>query len=105
MDKVDFDHELGEAAGGNRIYPSKEDLVRCQPCTAECGVVKVEVRLLKVIQEENFQPDKVVKPKEITPESLRQRRLERAARNLSNFSEAELAQIMQLIKDNQSHNI
>ncbi len=49
MDKVDFDEELGNASGGNRVYPSVENLQRQQPCSKECGIVKVEVKLLEVV--------------------------------------------------------
>ena len=34
MCQVDWDYELGEAAGGNRIFASQEDLKRCRKCTA-----------------------------------------------------------------------
>ena len=54
MDKVDFDEELGNALGGNKIYPSEEDLRHQKPCTKQCGVVKVEVRAVEVIQESDF---------------------------------------------------
>ena len=55
MCKTDFDFELGLAAGGNQVYSSIEDLKRCRPCVEGCGIVKVEVRLLEVIQPENFE--------------------------------------------------
>lgn len=51
MDKTDFDHELGNALGGNEIYRSIEDLKRHKRCATECGIVKVEVTLLEVVQE------------------------------------------------------
>ena len=54
MDKVDFDYELGEASGGNRVYASEADLRKRQPCTKECGVVQVEVALKKVVQQSDF---------------------------------------------------
>lgn len=60
MCKVDWDHELGEALGGNTIYPSQADLIANKKCTDECGIVEVEIRLKKVIQESDFsiKPDK-----------------------------------------------
>lgn len=51
MCKTDFDHELGQAAGGNQIYPSIQDLKRNRRCADECGIVKVEIRFLDVEQE------------------------------------------------------
>lgn len=32
MDATDFDHELGRALGGNRVYPDREDLIKHHPC-------------------------------------------------------------------------
>lgn len=49
MDKVDWDYEVGAAMGGNRVYPSIEDLKRYQPCCEDCGIVEVEMRLKQVI--------------------------------------------------------
>lgn len=54
MDKVDFDYEVGKAKGGNRVFPSQEDLEKHMPCTKECGVVEVEIRLKRVIRESEF---------------------------------------------------
>jgi hypothetical protein len=60
MCKVDWDHELGEALGGNIIYPSQADLVANKKCTDQCGMVEVEIRLKRVIKESDFsiKPDK-----------------------------------------------
>ena len=55
MCKVDFDHELGDAAGGIRVYPSVEDLQRCKKCCQEdggCGIVEVEVTVTKVVRKD-----------------------------------------------------
>jgi len=54
MCKVDWDHELGEALGGNTVYPSQADLISNKKCTDECGIVEVEIRLKRVIQESDF---------------------------------------------------
>lgn len=54
MDKVDFDEELGQAIDGNKVYPSVEMLERFQPCTRQCGIVKVEVRLVEVVRETEY---------------------------------------------------
>lgn len=60
MCSTDFDFELGNAAGGTRLYSSIEDLKECSPCTMcakedyPCGIYEVEVRLVKIIQEPSF---------------------------------------------------
>lgn len=51
MDKVDFDEELGRALDGNRIFPSIEALRKGRPCCTQCGIVEVEIRLSRIIQE------------------------------------------------------
>lgn len=51
MDLVDFDYELGNAAGGNSVYPSIYDCERCRPCTSECGIAEVAVVFQKVAKE------------------------------------------------------
>lgn len=50
---VDFNYELGQALGGNTIYPTEADLIANKGCTDECGIVEVEVRLKRVIKEED----------------------------------------------------
>lgn len=49
MDKTDFDHELGHTGSGNLVYPSIIDLQRQRKCWEECGIVEVEVRLVRVV--------------------------------------------------------
>ena len=44
---VDFQHELGEASGGNLVYPSLADLKHHAKCWESCGVVKVSVQLVE----------------------------------------------------------
>jgi len=51
MCMTDFECELGAACGGNTIYPSVDDLKRNRPCVEECGIVKVKVEGLCIIQE------------------------------------------------------
>ena len=50
---VDFECELGSAEGGNRIYPSIEDCRERRKCVSSCGIVKVAVRALEIVQEPN----------------------------------------------------
>lgn len=49
IDATDFRYELGEAAGGTVIYGSKADLLRCEPCAVECGIIKVKVSFESVV--------------------------------------------------------
>jgi dipeptidase len=51
---TDFDLELGNALGGNVVYPSIDDLERQRGCIEECGIAEVEVTLVKVVQEPNY---------------------------------------------------
>ena len=57
---TDFDHELGNAAGGTKLFASIEDLKENSPCVLcakheyPCGIYEVEVRLVNVIQESSF---------------------------------------------------
>jgi len=48
---TDFDHELGNASDGNTIYPSVDALKRHNKCVDECGVVEVEVRYKRTIEQ------------------------------------------------------
>jgi len=54
MCKVDYDHELGEASGGVELYSSEQDLRNSRKCVDQCGIVKVKVELVEVVQEEDF---------------------------------------------------
>ena len=54
MDATDFFYELGEAAGGNRIFGSLEEVLKHEPCAEECGVVKVLVTFVEQVRPENF---------------------------------------------------
>lgn len=52
MCMIDWQHELGEAAGGTLVYASLNDLKKHHTCWEECGVVKVKV----VLEEDNVVP-------------------------------------------------
>jgi hypothetical protein len=54
MCKTDYDYELGNAAGGVPVYSSLADLKEQRSCVRECGIVKVKVTLVEVVEEENF---------------------------------------------------
>ena len=51
---VDWQHELGEAMGGNVLYPSVDDLKRCMKCWESCGIVKVSVSMEKWEEEQDL---------------------------------------------------
>lgn len=51
MCKTDFFYELGNAVGGETVYASVEDLKVRRPCAEGCGIVEVEVRLVRVVEE------------------------------------------------------
>ncbi len=55
MDTIDFEHEIGEAKGGSRIYPSPEDLRANESCVETgCGIVKVRIEVVEVIEEQEL---------------------------------------------------
>ena len=54
MCTIDFDHELGEACGGNTIFPSLEDLKENHKCWKGCGVVKVKVYYVKTVVKQDL---------------------------------------------------
>lgn len=45
-----FTWELGEALGGNQIYPSVEDLKENCKCVDECGIIKVKITEVKIVE-------------------------------------------------------
>lgn len=49
MCKIDFDHEIGAAMGGNKVYPSEKDLRREHSMAGQCGIVEVEIKLVRVV--------------------------------------------------------
>lgn len=48
---TDFECELGFASGGNRVYPSIENLKASRQCVESCGIVEVRVYATKIIKE------------------------------------------------------
>ena len=50
MCKVDWDYEIGNAAGGNKVFATAEDIKHNLNCVHECGIVKVKVTFVEVIQ-------------------------------------------------------
>jgi hypothetical protein len=54
LDGVDWQHEIGEASGGNRVYGSVRDLKENNRCWESCGVVKCNITLVEWVEEQNF---------------------------------------------------
>ena len=51
---IDFDHELGEAWGGSKVYSSIEDIKEHHNCCESCGIVKVKVYYNKTIKKQKL---------------------------------------------------
>lgn len=58
MCMIDFDHELGAAAGGVKVYSSVEDLKQSHKAWESCGIVEVQVRYVKEIAPQVLWPQK-----------------------------------------------
>lgn len=54
MCMVDFECELGMASDGNKVYPSLEDLKEYRSCVSQCGIVKVAVVAVEIVQEQDY---------------------------------------------------
>jgi hypothetical protein len=67
MDKVDWDYEIGGAAGGNKVFPSIDDLEYCKPCVQSCGIVEVQVKLKRIIKESDFS-ERIARGKKLSEE-------------------------------------
>ena len=50
MCQTDFDWELGEALGGTDVYASVKDIKRSRTCVANCGIVKVKIEFVEVVE-------------------------------------------------------
>jgi len=48
---TDWQWELGEALGGNMVYPDLKDLKKHRVCVEDCGIVRVKIVLDKVIRD------------------------------------------------------
>jgi hypothetical protein len=55
MCKTDFDDELPNVE--TYVYPSVDELMAKRQCVAECGIVEVEIRLLRIVQPSKFPTD------------------------------------------------
>jgi hypothetical protein len=50
MCRTDWNWELGEARGGTEVYASVEDCKRSRKCVENCGIVKVKIDLVEVVE-------------------------------------------------------
>ncbi len=50
MCATDYEHELGNAAGGAGVYASIADLKACRSCVVECGIVAVRVEFVRYVE-------------------------------------------------------
>ena len=51
---TDFECELGMACGGNTVYPSENNLRKYRKCVPQCGIAKVKVVGIDVLQEPDY---------------------------------------------------
>lgn len=51
---VDWEHEIGQNCHGIKIYRSEADLRADRTCVDECGVVEVEVRIVRTVAEQDY---------------------------------------------------
>ena len=54
MCAVDWQYELGEVNDYTKVYSSVEDLKRQRICWEQCGIVEVEVNMIKWIEPQNI---------------------------------------------------
>lgn len=59
MDGIDWQHHLEADANGTQLFPSERSLRRERKCieTGGCGVVEVEVRLIRWVEPQNLKWD------------------------------------------------
>lgn len=51
---VDFQHEAGESSDYPLLYNSPEALKKDRVCWEQCGIVQVELKLVKWVELQNF---------------------------------------------------
>lgn len=54
MDGIDFQNERGRPALGNVLYATPKQVLDHRRCSEECGVVRVRVRLVEWVREQNL---------------------------------------------------
>jgi len=55
MDGIDWQHHLGADTSGTELFPDEKTLREAKPCLSDgCGVVEVEVRLVRWVEPQNL---------------------------------------------------
>jgi len=57
MDGIDWEHHLANDPSGTKLFPNEEALFAGKECLANnggCGIVEVEVRLIRWVEEQNY---------------------------------------------------
>lgn len=54
LDGVDWQHEIGVASDGNKVYPDIDNLKECSPCWNGCGIVECELVFKKWVVDQNW---------------------------------------------------
>jgi len=55
MDKVDFECHMEHDCMPVSVYAEVDELRADRPCVESCGIIKVEVTMVEVIQEESYE--------------------------------------------------
>ena len=48
-----WQHDLLCASHGEKIYPTKEALIKGESCTDECGILEIEIKVRRWVQPQN----------------------------------------------------
>jgi hypothetical protein len=54
MCKVDYEHHLEGDSHGTRVFSDIEDLKTHRKCVSQCGIVKVKIELVEVVQDSDY---------------------------------------------------
>lgn len=54
LDGVDWQHEIGEASDGNKVYPGVDSLKEHNRCWDGCGIVECEIVFKKWVLEHDW---------------------------------------------------
>lgn len=54
---IDWQHELGEALGGNKVYSSVKDLKKYHEHWEQCGIVQLEIKGIKWVEPQDLYKD------------------------------------------------
>ncbi len=54
LDYIDWQYEVGEAAGGNTVYGSEADLIKNSPCVSSCGIVRCKITQDSIVLYSDF---------------------------------------------------